>query len=140
MPIEVAETAAQFAQRLLNSVKEQEEDPVAELRKVTVRLPAEIIIILDYVGSKLRLSRTSLAEELLCRAAEEVLAVVGQPSEEEGGMLIVPSEVEAAFQAFTRKQAVAQLRKNPDALTDGQIATINSIPNARKTRRGGGPA
>ncbi len=140
MPIEVTETAAQFAQRLLDSVREQEEDPVAELRKVTVRLPEEIVTILDYVGSKLRLSRTALAEELLSRAAEEVLAVVGQPSEDEGGALIIPSEVEAAVKSLTRKQAVEQLRKNPAALADGQIATINNIPSARRTRKRGGPA
>lgn len=137
MLIKVNETAAQFARRTLEAVKEQEEDSVAELRKVTVRLPEETVTILDYVGSKLRLSRTALAEELLCRAAEEVLAVVGQPSEEEGGELIIPSEVEAAVKSFTVKQAVAQLQKTPDALTDEQIATINSIPSVKRVRRGG---
>lgn len=135
--MKVNETAAQFAQRTLEAIKEHEEDPVAELRKVTVRLPEETVTILDYVGSKLRLSRTALAEELLCRAAEEVLAVVGQPSEEEGGALIIPSEVEAAVKSLTVKQAVAQLQKNPDALTDEQIATINSIPSVKRVRRGG---
>lgn len=125
--LDVSETAAAFARRTLEAIREQEEDPVAELRKITVRVPVEIVTILDYVGSKLRLSRTGLAEELLCRAAEEVLAVVGQPTEDEGGSLILPSEIEAAVLSITRKQAIEQLRRNPDALTDEQITIINSI-------------
>ncbi len=138
MPISVTETAAQFAQRLLETAREQEENPAAELRKMTLRVPEEIVTILDYVGGKLRLSRTALAEELLCRAAEEVLAIVGQPSQEEGGELIIPSEVEAAVKSIMLKQAIEQLRKNPDALTDRQMKTINSIPSANKLRKGGG--
>ena len=53
------------------------------MSKVTARVPEETIELLDYVGGKLRLSRSALAAELLSRAVHEAVLIVGLPDDED---------------------------------------------------------
>jgi len=84
MPMKVSETAAQYVAAVLEQVQENEDSASVNLGKVTVRIPEETISLLDYVGGRLRLSRSALAAELLCRSVEEAVLIVGIPSEEDG--------------------------------------------------------
>jgi hypothetical protein len=84
MPVIVMESPREYVERIARHIEEDEHDVPVELRKVTVRLPENIVALLDYAAGKLRHSRTSLAEELLVRAVEEAVAVVGLPKEEDG--------------------------------------------------------
>ncbi len=97
--LKVSETAAQFVERALLAAEEQEQEGMVELRKVTVRVPADTVALLDYMGGKVRLSRSALAEELLVRAVEEAICVVGLPSQEDGFQLELDSEAFAQMQA-----------------------------------------
>lgn len=101
MSIKITETAVQFVERALEAAQEQEQEAAVELRKVTVRVPSETVALLDYIGGKVRLSRSALAEELLVRAVEEAITVVGLPTEDDGFQLRLDSE---AFQEMMAKE------------------------------------
>ena len=116
MSFKLNETAVQFAQRTLEAVTKQE-DSAAQLQPLTLRISEETLTILYYLGNKLRLSSTVLAEELLCRAVEEVFAALGQPKEEVGRKLIIPSVIDAAPRI---------------------IETTDKSPRARRTRKAAG--
>lgn len=86
MPAKPSQTAADWAAREYQEaleVADQEECHV-ELRKVNLRLTTETISLLDFLAQKLRHSRSHVAEELLTRAVEEAVCVVGIPTDEDG--------------------------------------------------------
>lgn len=83
MPVTVSETAAQFVASVYDQVRENETEAQINISKVTARVPEETIQLLDYVGGKLRLSRSALAAELLSRAVQEAALIVGLPDDEE---------------------------------------------------------
>ena len=100
MPVKVTQTAAQWAAHELEEVLMAEDaEPPSELRKVTIRLPEETVALLDYLGGKLRHSRSAIAENLLIRAVEEAICEVGLPGEEDGFQLSLNAE------EFQRMQA-----------------------------------
>lgn len=92
MPVIVSETAAQYVANVLEVVQENEDNASINLGKVTVRVPEETISLLDYVGGRLRMSRSALAAELLCRSVQEAVVVVGLPDEGDGFQLSLNEE------------------------------------------------
>ena len=96
MPVTVSETAAQYVAHVLEAIQENEDNAAVNLGKVTCRVPEETISLLDYVGGKLRMSRSALAAELLSRSVQEAVIVVGLPGEEDGFQLTLVEQEEAA--------------------------------------------
>jgi hypothetical protein len=97
--LKCTETAAQFVGRALQAAEEREDEASVDLRKVTVRVPEDTVAMLDFIGGKVRLSRTALAEELLVRAVQEAVCVVGVPSQDDGFQLELDAEAFAQMQA-----------------------------------------
>ena len=83
MSVTVSETAAQFVANVYDQVRKNETEAQVNMSKVTARVPEETIELLDYVGGKLRLSRSALAAELLSRAVQEAVLIVGLPDDED---------------------------------------------------------
>ena len=135
MPIRVKQSAAEWAARVLEDVEQSEYEEPMLLKKVSFRLPEESISLLDYLSSKLRMSRSAVAEELLMRAVEEAVVAVGVPTEEDGFELSLSlPEIEDIVDRAVLAGAIEQLNENADELNDLQIAVINKQPSVRQKR------
>jgi len=135
MPIRVKQSAAEWAARVREDVELSEHEEPMPLKKVSFRLPEETLSLLDYLSSKLRMSRSAVAEELLMRAVEEAVIAVGLPTEEDGFELsLSPPEMEDIVDRALIAEAIEQASKDFDALTNPQISAINKQPSVRQKR------
>ena len=135
MSVRVKQSAAEWAARVREDVEQSEYEEPMPLKKVSFRLPEESLSLLDYLSSKLRMSRSAVAEELLMRAVEEAVIAVGLPTEEDGFELSVSLlDMEDIVDRAVLAEAIEQANKDPDQLSDIQISAINKQPSVRQKR------